>query len=73
MECWNGVLEWSTGMDSLEWSEALEWVCDYFGGKVLAIMVEYEEGIKPVTLACMDTFVNQNTQKWGEPTIDKRL
>ena len=29
---WTGVLEWSTGMESLEWSEALEWACDHFGG-----------------------------------------
>ena len=26
LECWTGVPEWSTGMESLEWSEALEWV-----------------------------------------------
>ena len=24
------VLEWSTRMESLEWSEALEWACDHF-------------------------------------------
>ena len=29
LECWTGVLEWSTGMESLEWSEALEWACDH--------------------------------------------
>ena len=30
LECWTGVLEWSTGIESLEWSEALEWACDHF-------------------------------------------
>ena len=61
-----GVLEWSTGMESLEWSEALEWACDhfwescrYFFYNKTSLIGEYEEGLK--TLACMDTFVNQNT------------
>ena len=27
MEYWNGI----SGMESLEWSEALEWACYHFG------------------------------------------
>ena len=30
LEWSTGVLEWSAGMESLEWSEALEWACDHF-------------------------------------------
>ena len=32
LECWTGVLDWSTGMESLEWSEALEWTYDHLNG-----------------------------------------
>ena len=54
LECWTGVLEWSTGMESLDWSEALEWACDHFwesfrhfSTMVLSLIGEYEEGLKP--------------------------
>ena len=44
LECWTGVLEWSTGMESLEWSEALEWACDKF--RHFSTFID-REGLKP--------------------------
>ena len=48
-------------MESLEWSEALEWACDHLGHFSTLVMQGGSE-----TFACMDTFVNQHTQKKGE-------
>ena len=60
LECWNGVLEWSTGMESLEWSEALEWACDHFWESfrhfsTVVSLIGIRGGSE--TLACMDTLI----------------
>ena len=35
LECWTGVLEWSTGMESLEWTH---WNGEYWTGFHLGIL-----------------------------------
>ena len=46
------MLEWSTGMESLELSEALEWACDHFWESfrhfsTMVLIGEYKKGLKP--------------------------